>query len=139
MRIEISEMQPDDYDAVVALWGVTEGIGLSSADERSKIVAYLEHNPGLSFCAWDGERLVGAVLCGHDGRRGYLHHLAVAADSRRQGAGRQLVNACLDGLKQIGIEKCHLFVFQENHSGIAFWERIGWSVRHDLHIMSVNL
>lgn len=139
MTIEIREMQIGDYNAVIDLWRVTEGIGLSSADERSKIAAYLEHNPGLSFCAWEGETLVGAVLCGHDGRRGYLHHLAVAADCRGQGAGRRLVEACLEGLHRAEIEKCHLFVYRDNAPGIAFWERVGWRLRHDLQIMSVDI
>jgi ribosomal protein S18 acetylase RimI-like enzyme len=125
-----------DYDAVLALWRAAEGVGLSAADERAAIARYLERNPGLSFTAWEGELLVGAVLCGHDGRRGFVHHLAVAASHRRQGVGRMLVEHCLAGLRSQGIDKCHLFVYRANTAAQEFWQEIGWAQRHDLVIMS---
>lgn len=92
--IEIRELAILDYDAVMTLWRETPGVGLSAADNREAIAAYLLRNPGLSFAAWDGPRLVGAVLCGHDGRRGYLHHLAVAPAYRRQHLGFELAERC---------------------------------------------
>lgn len=135
--MQINEMTLADYDEVYALWQATEGVGLSSADSREAIGRYLARNPGMSFVA-RGEQgeLVGTVLCGHDGRRGFLHHLAVKADCRRQGAGRALVECCLSVLAAEGIEKCHLFVYKDNHSGRAFWEKIGWEERTTLVIMS---
>ncbi len=134
--MEIRPFQMEDYPAVMALWRATQGIGLSSADEPAAIAAYLERNPGLSFVAWVEGRLAGAVLCGSDGRRGYLHHLAVAPEFRRQGIGAALVERCLAGLKAAGIGKCHLFVFHQNAEAQAFWKRTGWKLRSDLVIMS---
>jgi N-acetylglutamate synthase len=134
--ITINIFTPNDYDEVYALWQATPGVGLSSADRREAISAYLERNPGLSFVARLEGRLVGAVLCGSDGRRGYLHHLAVHPDFRYQGAGQALVEHCLAGLHAAGIEKCHLFVFAGNTSGREFWEHIDWRLRSDLVVMS---
>lgn len=134
--IAIRPMSITDYNAILSLWQATEGVGLSAADERTAIARYLERNPGLSYTAWEGELLVGAVLCGHDGRRGFIHHLAVAESHRRQGVGRMLVEQCLAGLRQEGIDKCHLFVYRRNTSAQAFWEESGWTRRDDLHIMS---
>lgn len=126
----------DLYDDVLALWQACEGVGLSSADERDNIQFYLERNPGMSFVAWDGEQVIGAVLCGHDGRRGYLHHMAVHPAYRRQKIGGQLVDRCLEALQAIGLQKCHLFIFTENEPGVAFWQAIGWEYRTDVAIMS---
>jgi len=129
----------DDHAEAYALWQATPGVGLSPVDERAPIGAYLERNPGCSFVARAGGRLVGAVLCGSDGRRGYLHHLAVAPDFRRQGVGEALVKHCLAGLQAQGIEKCHLFVFAGNTPGRAFWGHVGWRLRGDLVIMSKDI
>jgi putative acetyltransferase len=134
--ITIQPFTLSDYDEVYALWQATPGVGLSSADSREAIEIYLERNPGLSFVARIDGRLVGAVLCGTDGRRGYLHHLAVDSEFRRQGAGSALVEHCLAGLKAQGIDKCHLFVFASNTSGRAFWEHTRWKLRTDLVMMS---
>lgn len=137
---EIRVMSMDDYDDAIGLWKATEGMGLSSADSREAIGRYLERNPGMSFVARDPSgRLLGAVLCGHDGRRGYLHHLAVRADCRGQGLGRQLVERCLEAVHAAGIDKFHLFVYQTNTTGRAFWERIGWYERPELVIMSTDV
>jgi putative acetyltransferase len=136
MTIALRGLTIADYDSVLALWRSSEGIGLSAADERSAIERYLAQNPGMSFVAIDDGRLVGAVLCGHDGRRGYLHHLAVTPSHRCQGIGRQLVEQCLRALKAAGIDKCHLFVFAGNTSASDFWKRIGWTQRDELLVMS---
>jgi len=136
MSIVIREMTIQDYDEVLALWQTSEGVGLSDADSEESVARYLERNPGLSFVACDGEHLVGAILCGHDGRRGYIHHLAVSESHRRQGLGRALVERCLSALRQAGIDKCHLFVFADNRDTIAFWKGIGWTQRVELVMMS---
>src|SRR5512142_1291267 len=112
--IEIRELDISDYDALIALWRETPGIGLSTADARDSIASFLLRNPGMSFAAWDRQRLLGSVLCGHDGRRGYLYHLVVAQGHLRQGLGSKLVKRCLESLHTCGIEKCHLFVYREN-------------------------
>ena len=135
-EIRITPMTMDDYEEAMTLWQATEGMGLRPADAPEHIARYLERNPGLSFVARDGNRLVGTVLCGHDGRRGYLQHLAVDRAYRRQGIGRALVDKVVSALRSIGINKCHLFVIKENTPAVDFWKRIGWYVRDDLVTMS---
>jgi len=103
-----------------------------TADARPAVERYLARNPGLSFVARCGAQLVGCVLCGHDGRRGYLQHLAVDATYRRSGIGRQLVQHCLAKLQQLGIEKVHLDVLVDNKAAQQFWQHLGWSRRDDL-------
>jgi len=124
-EIHVAELGEGDIPEALALWAASEGVGLRGADEPAALARYLARNPGLSLAARDGRRMVGAVLCGHDGRRGYLHHLAVAASHRRRGIGRDLVERCLDGLRREGIAKCHLFVYHDNVAGQAFWRSIG--------------
>ncbi|MBS1252121.1 MAG: Acetyltransferase YpeA [Anaerolineales bacterium] len=136
MHITICEMTFQDYDEVLTLWQATEGVGLSEADSERGIAQFLQRNPGFSFVARDGDQLIGAVLCGHDGRRGFIHHLAVCQSYRRRGVGQALVEACLAVLRGAGIQKCHLFVFADNLDAMAFWERIGWQQRTELVIMS---
>jgi ribosomal protein S18 acetylase RimI-like enzyme len=136
MTITYRKMTLQDYDAVYALWTSTPGIGLSDADSREGIEKFLQANPGRCFVALDGDILVGAVMCGCDGRRGYLHHLAVHSDQRGQGIGRQLVEECMAALRAIGIDKAHIFVIRENESGKIFWRKAGWQERDDLTVMS---
>ncbi len=137
--IAIRELTIDDYDAAIELWRASEGIGLSGADSRENIAAYLKRNPGMSFCAVEDGRLVAAALCGQDGRRGYLHHVAVAATHRNSGLGSELVNRCLQELRARGIQKCHLFVHKDNAPAIAFWRHAGWVEREDLVMMSCDM
>ncbi len=128
-----------DYPAALDLWRRSEGVSVGASDTRERIASYLRRNPGLSFVAYDGNGLVGAVLCGHDGRRGFLHHLAVASDHRRCGIGSRLAALCLDRLKASGISRCHLFVQKENTAAVAFWRRIGWRERIDLVMMTQDV
>jgi putative acetyltransferase len=129
-----------DYDAVYALWQQTEGMGLNDSDSRKAIVAFLERNPSLSVVACDSNnQIVGAVLCGHDGRRGYLHHLAVIRAHRKQGIGRALVNACLDNLTALKIQKCNLFLFASNIEGRTFWLHQDWTAREDIVLVQKDL
>ncbi len=138
--IEIREMTIADYDDAIALWRATEGMGLSAADSREAIARYLARNPGMCFVArCEDGFLSGAVLCGHDGRRGYLHHLAVHTACRGHGLGRQLAERCLSALRAEGIDKCHLFVKRDNQSGQAFWQQTGWYERVDLVLMSKDI
>jgi putative acetyltransferase len=136
MTVEFRPMTIEDYPTAYALWEKAEGVGLSSADQHEAIASYLARNPGISQAAFDDAQMVGVMLCGHDGRRGLIHHLVVADSHRRQGVGRQLVERGLAALAQAGIQKCHIFVFTENHKAIAFWQEIGWEHRQDLMIMS---
>jgi ribosomal protein S18 acetylase RimI-like enzyme len=136
MQMDIFEFAITDYQNVISLWKSCEGIGLSSADSKDSLEAYLKRNPGMSFVAISQNEIIGAVLCGHDGRRGYLHHLAVHPDYRKQGIGRSLVAKCVTALQMIGIQKCHLFIFGRNIEGIRFWEKIGWIRREDIGVVS---
>jgi ribosomal protein S18 acetylase RimI-like enzyme len=138
-QVVILPMTIEDYDEVIALWKASPGIGLSDADSRDMISHYLESNPGMSFVARDGGKLVGAALCGHDGRRGYLHHLAVHPDHRKSGTGRLLSERCLAALKANGIARCHIFVYANNPGGLAFWNKLGWYERTELKLMSFNI
>jgi len=126
----------DCYEQVLSLWRACEGIGLSEADSRENIMRFLGRNPGSSFVAWAGETLAGAVLAGHDGRRGYMHHLAVHPAYRRHGIARLLIEKSLEALRAQGIDKCHGFVFLNNRSGLDFWEHNGWSIREDIRLIS---
>jgi ribosomal protein S18 acetylase RimI-like enzyme len=139
MNIQIREMTIADYEPVYTLWQNSEGIGLSDADSKEGIKHFLVRNPGLSFVAFEGDQLVGAALCGHDGRRGYIHHLAVAKSHRKQGIGKSLVGRCMYALMRIGIAKCHLFVFDDNQEAIKFWNKVGWTERVELMMMSQKL
>jgi N-acetylglutamate synthase len=133
--IIIRSLRIADYDEVHALWKRTEGVGLNESDKREAVGRFLKRNAGLSQVAASGDRVIAAVLCGHDGRRGYLHHLAVARKWRRQGIGRALVARCLEKLRTRGIPKCNLFLFASNLSGRVFWRQLGWSVRSDLRLV----
>lgn len=139
MTITIRSCNIEAYEDVLALWQQCEGIGLSGADSRENVHRFLEQNPGLSFVASAEGRIIGTVLAGHDRRRGYIYHLAVHPDWRRQGLGRRLVDRCLQALREAGIQKGHLFVFKNNEAGIGFWKSVGWERRSDLVVMSKPL
>jgi ribosomal protein S18 acetylase RimI-like enzyme len=127
-----------DYPRVMALWEATEGMGMGPSDSRASIALFLRRNRGLSFVAVAGTTIAAAVLCGHDGRRGFLYHLAVDQAYRKQGLGRKLALKCLAGLRAQGIHKCHIVVYTHNLAGQKFWQKIGWEKRGNLLIMSRN-
>jgi len=136
MEIKIREMTAGDYPQVIELWRACEGIGLSADDTQEGIGSYLSHNPGLSFVAEQEGQVVGAVLVGQDGRRGYLNHLAVKPSHRNLGIGSELVRASLSALRAMSIRKCHIFVFADNLGVLTFWKKVGWEERSDLKILS---
>lgn len=135
MDHKIEPMTPDDVDPVVTLWRRTEGVGLTESDTKANIALFFDRNPGLSFVASVGGEIIGAVLCGHDGRRDYLHHLAVASEHRRKGVGKSLVDRCLAELRRLGIIKCNIFIYANNAEGRKFCERRGWKAREDIRLM----
>ncbi len=131
--MKIRPMQLKDYEKVYALWTGTAGMGMRSLDDSFEgIQKFLQRNPGISFVAEEREELVGVLLCGHDGRRGYIYHAAVRSDCRKQGIGRALVDASLKALKAEGIHKVALVAFKTNELGNAFWESEGFEERKDL-------
>jgi len=135
MSVSIQPFRIEDYDAVVAFWGSQEGVGLNESDTREAIHLFLDRNRGMSFVVRDAGTVVGAALCGTDGRRGYLHHVAIAKEYRGKGWGRRLVEICLGELKKCGISRCNIFLFTDNVEGEAFWKKIGYRVRVDLKVM----
>jgi ribosomal protein S18 acetylase RimI-like enzyme len=138
-NIQILQMTITDFDETIQLWKKSPGIALSKADSKPKIAQFIERNPGLGFVARDGDQLVGAVLCGNDGRRGYLYHLAVDKDYQHLGIGKKLTKNVLRALKRQGIEKCHIFVIADNLEGLRFWQKTGWKKRDDIFVMSFDL
>ena len=122
-----------DYDSVYALWLRTPNMGLNDVDDsREGIAKYLERNPRTCFVAEQSGEVAGVIMCGHDGRRGFIHHTCVAVEHRHQGIGTTLVETALEALKAEGIKKAALVVFDRNEGGNAFWERIGFTTRPDL-------
>ena len=130
--VNIRFMQAGDYDAVLQLMQNTPGISLRDADSREATERYLARNPQMSFVAEAQGRVIACVMCGHDGRRGYLQHLLVLPDYRRQGIAQALVERCLSALEQLGIHKCHLDVFKTNTSAAQYWQGQGWTLRTDI-------
>lgn len=131
--MEIRNMRLDDYDSVYDLWLSCPGMGLNALDDsREGIAKYLARNPDTCFVAVEKDRIIGAILSGHDGRRGHISHTAVSPDYQRRGVGKQLVENALNALKELGINKVTLVVFADNEKGNAFWEKIGFTGRTDL-------
>jgi ribosomal protein S18 acetylase RimI-like enzyme len=134
----IRPMILDDYEGVLALMIAEPTVTVRGADSREAIGRYLARNPGLSLVADSDDRVVGCILGGHDGRRGYLHHLVVDPDHRRSGLGGELVARALAGLVAEGIHKTHIDVFTDNTGAIAFWRQLGWQQRDDIIRFSFN-
>jgi ribosomal protein S18 acetylase RimI-like enzyme len=126
MHCQIRLMTPADYPEAYHLWTQTEGMSLGEDDNPEGIAFYLERNPGLCFIALADGHLIGTLLCGHDGRRGILRHLAIQKEFRKQGAAVLLVQKCLAALSAQGIKKCNTFVMDDNLAGLQFWEHIGF-------------
>lgn len=136
---DIIAMTVGHVPEVVELWNKTEGLILTYSDNATDLARYFADNPEMSYVAVSEGRIVGAALCGHDGRRGYLHHLAVTSDQRGQGIGRSLVEACLSKLTAAGIRQCNLFVVDDNENGKRFWSDKGWSEWSNIRLMSKRL
>lgn len=131
--MEIRKLFIDDYEQIYDLWISTPGMGLNDVDDsRDGIHRYLLRNPETCFAAVENGKVVGAILSGHDSRRGYIYHTAVAMEKRNQGIGSALVDAAMKALQGEGIKKVALVVFDRNENGNEFWERRGFTVRNDL-------
>ena len=133
MDIKYRLMTIEDYEQAYALW-LESGNGLNDKDDSVEGIAkYLKRNPTTSFVATCDEKIVGVLLCGHDGRRGIIQHACVSPDYRRLGIGQKLVSLGLDALKAEGITKVLLVAFKKNEGGNAFWESQGFTLREDLN------
>ena len=136
--VQIRPMKISDYDAVFTLWTQSSGMTLRDADSRAAIDAYLQRNPQISQVALLQGTLVGAVLAGTDGRRGYVQHLAITPPHQGQGIGKRLLAACIEALAQQGIAKTHLFIHADNDNARQFYRHLGWQVRSEVQLLSFN-
>ena len=137
--ISTREFVIDDYDAAVALWNLLEGIEVAEGDSREEIRAYLLRNPGLSRVAEENGTMVGAVLCGHDGRRGLIYHLAIAPAYQGRGIGKLLVGECIAQLRDTGIVRALILVARDNSGAHSFWLRSGWEDVPGALLMGIDL
>jgi N-acetylglutamate synthase len=125
-KIEIREFSINDYDAAIELWQRVEGLEIAEGDDRESIAQFLARNPGLSRVATDGSAIVGVALCGHDGRRGHIYHLAVDPAYQGRGLGKRLLDESLADLRRTGVKRVIIMVADDNPSGRQFWCRCGW-------------
>ncbi|MDE6617443.1 MAG: GNAT family N-acetyltransferase [Clostridiales bacterium] len=131
--MQIRKMTIDDYDDIYSLWMSCAGMGLNSLDDtKDGIAKFIERNPETCFVATVDEKLVGAIMVGTDGRRGYIYHTAVHPDYRRQGIAKAMVKTALSAVERLGIGKVALVVFGKNKAGNEFWEKLGFTARQDL-------
>lgn len=129
----IEKLNLTDYEALYALWKRTDGMGLRSLDDSYEgIRKFIDRNPHTNFVYRENNQLIGAILCGHDGRRAYIYHAVVDTQHRGKGIGHQLVDSVIEGVKNEGISKICLVVFKNNTIGNGFWEKIGFKARVDL-------
>ena len=130
----IRAMLETDYEQVHSLWMSIKGFSIRSVDDSKEgVTRFLERNPGISVVAEEDGKIVGAILCGHDGRRGCLYHVCVDEKYRLKGIGKAMVVYCMEALKKEKINKVSLIAFTENDIGNAFWKEIGWTKREDLN------
>lgn len=134
MSILFREMVPEDYDQVYQLWLSIHGFGIRSMDDsREGVERFLKRNPKTCVVAEQNGRVVGSILCGHDGRRGSFYHVCVAEDYRKHGVGCQMACFAVEALKREGISKVNLVAFKTNAMGNEFWKNAGWTQREDLN------
>lgn len=129
----------DDYDEAVAVWNLAEGVEVAEGDSKEEIRAYLLRNPGLSRVAEDNGTIAGAVLCGHDGRRGLIYHLAVEPAHHGKGIGKLLVQECVTRLRAAGIVRVLILVAGDNADAHSFWLRVGWEDVPGAMLMGIDL
>ncbi len=134
----IREMTIEDYDEIFALWQITTKRALSDADSRENIERYLSHNKGMSLVGVKDGKIIATVLAGHDGRRGFIHHMAVSPGYRRKGIGRVLAREADKRIKAAGIHKTHIFCYKNNTLGQPFWKALGLKKREDIDVFSYD-
>lgn len=139
MSVVVREMTAADIAGARALWAATEGVEVAEGDNPGEMVRFLQRNPGLSSVAVDDGQLVAALMCGHDGRRGFLYHLAVASGQRGHGLGRKVIRRSLGLLRGEGITRALLFVAADNSRGREFWLHEGWEDMPNAKPMGVDL
>ena len=139
-NMQIRTMTIHDYEKVYALWMSCKNMGFNDIDDSKEGIArFLERNPNTSFVAMENDELLGIILGGHDGRRGYIYHMSVAENHRKKGIGSSLVEKCLESFKNENISKVALLVFKYNETGNAFWEKQGFILREDVNYRNIGL
>jgi ribosomal protein S18 acetylase RimI-like enzyme len=138
-KINTREFSINDYDAAVELWRRVEGVEIAEGDDRESVGQFLARNPGLSRVATDGSAVVGVALCGHDGRRGHIYHLAVDPAYQRRGLGKRLLDESLEDLRRIGVKRVIIMVADDNPSGREFWKRSGYEEIPGAIAMGIDL
>jgi ribosomal protein S18 acetylase RimI-like enzyme len=130
----------EDYDEVLALWKRTAGVGIRSLDDSREVIArFVKRNPTTNFVAEENGQIIGAVLGGHDGRRGYIYHACVDEAHRQKSIGRQLIEHEIKAMKEEKISKLALVCFEDNEAGNWFWSSLGWTKREDLNYYNISL
>ena len=133
-NVSIREMKMEDFEEVYALWMQIHGFGIRSIDDSKEgVERFIRRNPTTSMVAVLGGKIIGAILCGHDGRRGCLYHVCVHENYRKHGIGQKMVNSCLEALKKEHICKVNLIAFKKNEVGNRFWQGMGWTFRDDVN------
>lgn len=140
MNIEYKILTASDYDGVYELWTNTPGMGINSTDDsREGVEKYIKRNPTTSFVALVEGKIVGAILAGHDGRRGFIQHLAVLPEFRKHGIASALVSRAMNALKEEEIHKVALLAFRKNELGNGFWDKMEFTVREDVYYRNKNI
>jgi ribosomal protein S18 acetylase RimI-like enzyme len=138
-KIDTREFRISDYDDAFELWHRVEGLEIAEGDDREGIALFLARNSALSRVALDGSTIVGVALCGHDGHRGHIYHLAVDPAYQGSGLGKRLLDECLDGLRKTGVQRVIIMVADDNQRGTKFWERVGWEKIPGAILMGIDL
>jgi ribosomal protein S18 acetylase RimI-like enzyme len=139
VNIDTREFSINDYDAALELWNRVEGLEIAEGDDRESVAQFLARNPGLSRVAIDGSVTVGVALCGDDGRRGHIYHLAVDPAHQGRGLGKRLLDECLEGLRRAGVKRVIIMVADDNPRGGEFWKRCGWAEIPGAIAMGIDL
>lgn len=138
--MNIRAMTEEDYEQVHTLWLSISGFGIRSIDDSKEGVAkFIRRNPTTSVVAEEEGKIVGCILCGHDGRRGCLYHVCVDKAYRKHGIGKSMVNFCIQALKEEGINKVSIIAFTTNEVGNKFWRKMGWEFREDLNYYDLTI
>jgi len=140
MKYSIIAMRLNRYDELMEFWKSCEGLCLSDDDSYENLRIFLKRNPKLNYVVLHGNRIIAAVKCSHDGRRGYLHHLAVKEEFRKKGIARELIDRCLSNLRETGIQRYRVFVMDRNQEAIKFWKHIGFVEQvYDYRTFQLNI
>ena len=138
--MKIRKMTVEDYDQVYALWKTIKGFGIRSIDDsREGVERFVLRNPTTSIVAEEEGKIIGAILCGHDGRRACFYHVCVKEEYRKHGVGKKMVETALAALREEKVCKVNLIAFQTNQVGNRFWQSLGWSFRSDVNYYEYNL